>query len=68
MRTDWSKRKGREEFLNADAEGNPHTPRSHADCVRFLANERMYWALVLRRWGRMREVLVDSIRCFRVTI
>ena len=40
MRTDWSKRKGRDEFLNTDAEGNPHTPGPHADCVRFLANER----------------------------
>lgn len=40
MRTDWSKRTGRDAFLNADAEGNPHTPGPAVDCVQFLANER----------------------------
>ncbi|MEM7113768.1 MAG: cyclase family protein [Chloroflexota bacterium] len=39
MRTDWSKRQGHEAFLNAKEDG-PHSPGPHADCVRFLANER----------------------------
>lgn len=39
LRTDWSKRVGKEAFLNADEEG-PHTPGFHPDCVRFLAFER----------------------------
>lgn len=39
MRTDWSKRQGRDAFLNAKEDG-PHSPGPHADCVRFLANER----------------------------
>jgi kynurenine formamidase len=39
LRTDWSKRTGREAFLNADATGS-HTPGFHPDCVRFLAHER----------------------------
>ena len=39
LRSDWSKRTGREEFLNADEEG-PHSPGFHPDCVRFLAHER----------------------------
>jgi kynurenine formamidase len=39
MRSDWSKRQGRAEFLNASEDG-PHTPGPHADCVRFLARER----------------------------
>ena len=39
MRTDWSKRRGHEAFLNAKEDG-PHSPGPHADCVRFLANER----------------------------
>jgi isatin hydrolase len=39
LRTDWSKRSGREAFLNADAEG-AHSPGFHKDCVQFLANER----------------------------
>jgi kynurenine formamidase len=39
LRTDWSKRKDKEAFLNADEEG-PHSPGFHPDCVRFLAFER----------------------------
>ena len=39
LRTDWSKRQGREAFLNAKADG-AHSPGFHPDCVRFLAVER----------------------------
>ena len=39
FRTDWSKRQGREAFLNAREDGS-HTPGFHPDCVRFLAHER----------------------------
>lgn len=39
MRTDWSKRQGRDAFLNMDANGS-HTPGFTPDCVRFLAFER----------------------------
>ncbi|MEL6526807.1 MAG: cyclase family protein [Chloroflexota bacterium] len=39
LRTDWSKRKGREDFLNADDEG-PHSPGFAPECVEFLAKER----------------------------
>ncbi|MCP4361370.1 MAG: cyclase family protein [Chloroflexi bacterium] len=39
LRSDWSKRKGREAFLNVRDDG-PHSPGPHADCVRFLAQER----------------------------
>lgn len=39
MRTDWSKRQGREAFLNADEHGS-HTPGFAPDCMRFLASER----------------------------
>ena len=39
LRTDWSKRQGREAFLNA-AEDGPHSPGFHPDCVHFLAHER----------------------------
>lgn len=39
LRTDWSKRQGREAFLNAKADG-AHSPGFHPDCVRFLAGER----------------------------
>lgn len=39
LRTDWSKRVGREAFLNVKADG-PHSPGWHKDCVQFLANER----------------------------
>lgn len=39
LRTDWSKRQGREAFLNAREDG-PHSPGFTPDCVRFLANER----------------------------
>lgn len=39
MRTDWSKRQGRDAFLNIDANG-AHTPGFAPDCVRFLAFER----------------------------
>jgi len=38
-RTDWSKRKGRDAFLNADASG-AHSPGFTPDCVKFLAYER----------------------------
>lgn len=38
LRTDWSKRKGRDAFLNVDASGS-HTPGFHPDCLRYLANE-----------------------------
>ncbi len=39
MRTDWSKRQGREAFLNIKEDG-PHSPGFTPDCVRFLADER----------------------------
>jgi len=39
LRSDWSKRTGREAFLNAKADG-PHSPGWTADCLRFLAQER----------------------------
>jgi kynurenine formamidase len=39
LRTDWSKRQGREEFLNLRADGS-HTPGFQPDCMRFLAQER----------------------------
>ncbi|HVN45585.1 MAG TPA: cyclase family protein [Steroidobacteraceae bacterium] len=39
IRTDWSKRKGAQEFLNARDDG-PHTPGFHPQCVPFLARER----------------------------
>jgi kynurenine formamidase len=39
LRTDWSKRKGREAFLNIKSDG-PHSPGWHKDCVSFLAHER----------------------------
>lgn len=39
LRTDWSKREGREAFLNA-AEDGPHSPGFDPDCVRMLAHER----------------------------
>ena len=39
LRTDWSKREGREAFLNM-AEDGSHTPGFHPDCMRFLAQER----------------------------
>jgi kynurenine formamidase len=39
LRTDWSKRQGREAFLNAKEDG-PHSPGWTADCLRLLAHER----------------------------
>jgi kynurenine formamidase len=39
MRTDWSKRTGREAFLNAKEDG-PHSPGFAPECVTFLAQER----------------------------
>lgn len=39
MRTDWSKRQGRDAFLNMREDGS-HTPGFTPDCVRFLAFER----------------------------
>ena len=39
LRTDWSKRQGREAFLNAGEDG-PHSPGFDPDCVRFLAHDR----------------------------
>ncbi len=37
--TGWSKRVGREAFLNAREDG-PHSPGFHPDCVKLLAHER----------------------------
>jgi kynurenine formamidase len=39
LRSDWSKRQGREAFLNAKEDG-PHSPGWTADCLRLLAHER----------------------------
>ena len=39
MRTDWSKRQGREAFLNIKADG-PHSPGFTPEAVKFLAEER----------------------------
>ena len=39
LRTDWSKREGREAFLNVREDG-PHSPGFDGACVKFLANER----------------------------
>jgi kynurenine formamidase len=39
VRTDWSKRRSAEEFLNIGADG-AHTPGFHPQCVPFLARER----------------------------
>lgn len=39
MRTDWSKRTGRDAFLNIKEDG-PHSPGPSPDCVKFLAEER----------------------------
>lgn len=39
LRTDWSKREGKEAFLNAGEDG-PHSPGFEPDCVRFLAYKR----------------------------
>ena len=39
LRTDWSKRTDRGQFLNADDDG-AHTPGFHKDCSQFLADER----------------------------
>lgn len=39
LRTDWSKRQGRDAFLNTDENG-PHTPGFAVECARFLAAER----------------------------
>jgi len=39
LRTDWSKRQGREAFLNIKEDG-PHSPGFHPDCVKFLAHQR----------------------------
>lgn len=39
LRTDWSKRTGREAFLNANETGS-HTPGFDPDALRFLAQER----------------------------
>jgi len=39
LRSDWSKREGREAFLNVREDG-PHSPGFHPDCARFLAHER----------------------------
>ena len=46
MRTDWYKRAGSEEsFLNADANGQPHSPGPSADAVRYLVSKK------IRGWG-----------------
>jgi kynurenine formamidase len=39
LRSGWSKRRGRDAFLNTDENG-PHTPGFSVDCARFLAAER----------------------------
>jgi kynurenine formamidase len=39
LRSGWSKRKGREEFLNVQSDG-PHTPGFADTCSQFLAKER----------------------------
>jgi kynurenine formamidase len=39
LRTDWSKRRTREAFLNIREDG-PHSPGFHKDCLEFLAHER----------------------------
>jgi len=39
LRTGWSKRKGREEFLNVRQDG-AHSPGFHQDCSAFLVKER----------------------------
>lgn len=39
MRTDWSRRRGTDAFLNID-EAGPHSPGFHADASRLLAEER----------------------------
>src|SRR5579863_8328504 len=39
LRTGWSKRTGREEFLNVQADG-AHSPGFHGECSTFLARER----------------------------
>ncbi len=39
LRTGWSKRTGREAFLNVQADG-AHSPGFHGDCSTFLAKER----------------------------
>jgi isatin hydrolase len=39
LRSDWSKRTGRDAFLNIKSDG-PHSPGWHKDCVQFLALER----------------------------
>jgi len=39
IRTDWSRRTGAQEFLNAGPDGS-HTPGFHPQCVPFLARER----------------------------
>jgi len=39
LRTGWSKRQGREAFLNTDENG-PHTPGFSVECARFLARDR----------------------------
>ncbi len=40
IRTDWSRRKLAEAFLNIGAGGAAHTPGPDAECVEFLAKER----------------------------
>lgn len=39
LRSGWSKRTGREAFLNAQADG-AHNPGFHPECVKFLTSER----------------------------
>jgi kynurenine formamidase len=39
LRTDWSKRRTRDAFLNIREDG-PHSPGFHKDCLEFLAHER----------------------------
>lgn len=40
IRTDWSKRQGREAFLNAGPDGMAHSPGFHPSCSEWLSRER----------------------------
>jgi len=40
VRTGWSKRQGREEFLGLHADGSSHSPGFHPSCSEYLAKER----------------------------
>lgn len=40
MRTGWSKRQGREEFIGLHPDGSSHSPGFHPSCSEYLAKER----------------------------